>query len=453
MYTSKNPFTGIIEKEYATFTSKKLQSKLAASNQAFSNWKTTHYSRRSKLLFRIADLLEARKDIFSRLISLEMGKPLSQSIGEVEKCVWVCRYYAEEGLHFLNPRFIPSTAKESQLVYEPIGTIFAIMPWNFPFWQVFRFAAPTIMAGNAALLKHASNVPQCALAIEQVIADAGAPAGLFQNLFISHKQVESIIASPIVKAVTMTGSNATGSIIASLAGKYTKKVVLELGGSDAFIIFDDADLHSALHNAVLSRFLNNGQSCIAAKRFLVHQNIAHEFLSNFQSLIENLTKGNPLDCDTFIGPLVSEKALIELDEKVKNSISFGAVCLVGGEICKDLPRIYEPTLLYDVPEDSAAWTEELFGPVAVVRFFETEEEAVELANNTKFGLGASVWTSDNDKANWVSQQLCVGMVAINSMVKSEPGLPFGGTNESGFGKELSDLGMYEFMNIKTVSYF
>ncbi len=453
MYRSKNPFTGVVEKEFEFISNEQLQTRIELSQQAFDCWKNTPYSTRSKLLFKMAELLEEHSEQYGKLISTEMGKPIKQSVGEVEKCAWVCRYYAESGADFLNTRVLESTAIESQLVFEPMGTIFAVMPWNFPFWQVFRFIAPAIMAGNVGLLKHASNVPQCAMAIEQIIIDAGGPQGLFQNLFINHEQVELVIASPIVKAVTMTGSNQTGSIIGSLAGKYTKKTVLELGGSDAFIIFDDADMHSALQQALLSRFLNSGQSCIAAKRFIVHENIAVEFLTNFQSLIENLVKGNPMDSETFIGPLVNEMALEELEEQVKASISLGAKCLVGGEVCEFMRSIFEPTLLYDVPMEAPAWNEELFGPVAVVRFFDTDEEAISLANDSRYGLGASVWTTDMEKADWISQQLNVGTVAINGMVKTEPGLPFGGTNQSGYGRELGELGMHEFMNIKTVSYF
>ncbi|MFA6401004.1 MAG: NAD-dependent succinate-semialdehyde dehydrogenase [Salinivirgaceae bacterium] len=453
MYLSKNPFTGIVEKEFDVITNEQLQTQLELSQQAFNSWKNTPYSTRSKLLFKMADLLEERADQYGRLISTEMGKPIKQSVGEVEKCAWVCRYYAESGADFLNARILESTAVESQLIYEPMGTIFAVMPWNFPFWQVFRFIAPCIMAGNVGLLKHASNVPRCALAIEQVFIDADAPQGLFRNLFINHQQVELEIASPIVKAITMTGSNKTGSIIASIAGKYAKKTVLELGGSDAFIVFDDADMHSALQQALLSRFLNSGQSCIAAKRFIVHESIADEFVTNFQSLIENLVKGNPLDSETFIGPLVNEMAMKDLEAQVTTSISLGAKCLVGGEVCEFMRSVYEPTLLYDVPMESQAWTDELFGPVAVVRFFDSDEEAIALANDSQFGLGASIWTTDMDRAAWISQQLQVGTVAINGMVKTEPGLPFGGTNQSGYGRELGELGLHEFMNIKTVSYF
>jgi succinate-semialdehyde dehydrogenase/glutarate-semialdehyde dehydrogenase len=346
-----------------------------------------------------------------------------------------------------------SSAQMSQINFEPLGTIFGVMPWNFPFWQVFRFIVPNIMAGNATLLKHASNVPQCAEAIETVFADAGAPNGLFQNLFISHKQVERVIASPLVKAITFTGSNNAGSRIAALAGKYIKKSVLELGGSDPFIVFDDADLNLALEQALLAKFLNAGQSCIAAKRFLVHQDIAMDFISNFESLIENLELGNPMDKDTFIGPIVNTDALKDLHEKVLKSIKMGAICITGGERNENMSTVYKPTLLINVPEDSPVWRDEIFGPIAVVKVFETDEEAIEMANDTQFGLGASIWTQDNDKATWACKNINAGIVSVNGIVKSEPGLPFGGINGSGYGRELSDYGIFEFVNIKAVSYY
>jgi succinate-semialdehyde dehydrogenase/glutarate-semialdehyde dehydrogenase len=453
MYQSKNPFTQVVEKEFSTLNDKSLIKKLELSNKAFGQWKQQCFEARSKFLNKLADLLDERKEPYGRLITLEMGKPITQSIGEIEKCAWVCRYYAENGADFLKSRRMESSAQMSQINFEPLGTIFGVMPWNFPFWQVFRFIVPNIMAGNATLLKHASNVPQCAEAIETVFADAGAPNGLFQNLFISHKQVERVIASPLVKAVTFTGSNNAGSRIAALAGKYIKKSVLELGGSDPFIVFDDADLNLALEQALLAKFLNAGQSCIAAKRFLVHQDIAMDFISNFESLIENLELGNPMDKDTFIGPIVNTDALKDLHEKVLKSIKMGAICITGGERNENMSTVYKPTLLINVPEDSPVWRDEIFGPIAVVKVFETDEEAIEMANDTQFGLGASIWTQDNDKATWACKNINAGIVSVNGIVKSEPGLPFGGINGSGYGRELSDYGIFEFVNIKAVSYY
>ncbi len=453
MYKSKNPFTQVVEKEYRAISNVSLQNKIELSSTAFKQWKQQSFQLRSGVLNKVANLLEERKDEYGRLITLEMGKPISQSVAEIEKCAWVCRYYAENAVEFLKNKRMESTAQMSQLAYEPLGTIFAVMPWNFPFWQVFRFLAPTLMAGNVSLLKHASNVPQCAKAIEKIITDAGAPNGVFQNLLISHKQVETVIASKHVKAITLTGSNFAGSRVAELAGRYTKKTVLELGGSDPFIVFDDADLNDALENAVLSRFLNAGQSCIAAKRFIIHKNIENEFISNFQSLVDNLVLGNPMDKETFIGPMVNAKALNELHNQVEKSIKLGAKCITGGKINDNMSTIYNPTLLIDVPDNAPVWNEEVFGPVAAIKTFETDDEAIQIANDTRFGLAASVWSQDMDRATWACKNICAGTIAINGMVKSEPGLPFGGINESGYGRELSDCGIYEFVNIKTVSYF
>ena len=453
MYQTQNPFTQIVEKKYRNFSDIKLRSILDDSYEAFHGWKLQNFQCRSSILLKVAELLEERKNEYGRLITIEMGKPISQSVAEVEKCALVCRYYAANALDFLKSRRVESTAKMSQINYEPLGAVFAIMPWNFPFWQVFRFIAPTLMAGNVGLLKHASNVPQCAMAIAEVLKDAGVPNGVWNNLFITHKQVEFVIAHKYVKAVTLTGSNIAGSRVAELAGKYTKKTVLELGGSDPFIVFEDADMNHTLEQAVLSRFLNAGQSCIAAKRFIVHQNIAKEFISRFKTLIENLSLGNPLDKETFVGPIVNLKALNELQQQVDDSINMGAVCITGGSKNSELENIFNPTLLINAPNNSPIWAEETFGPVAGLKTFDTDEEAVRLANDTRFGLGASIWTQDMDRAMWACKNINSGTVAVNGMVKSEPGLPFGGINESGYGRELGDYGIYEFVNIKTVSYF
>jgi succinate-semialdehyde dehydrogenase/glutarate-semialdehyde dehydrogenase len=453
MYQSQNPFTQVVEKTFKTLTNRGLEKKLEVAELAFAEWRMQSFQLRSRFMLKVAELLEERKETYGMLITCEMGKPITQSIAEGEKCVWVCRYYAENAIDFLKNRRIESSAQMSQVVHEPLGTIFAIMPWNFPFWQAFRFIAPTLMAGNTALLKHASNVPQCAEAIQNVLRDAGAPEGLFQNLFINHKQVENVIAAKCVKAVTLTGSNEAGSKVASIAGRYIKKTVLELGGSDPFIVFDDADIHKALDQALLSKFLNTGQSCIAAKRFIVHNAIAEKFISNFQSLIENLILGNPMDEDTFIGPMVNRAAIKEVGLQVSKSIEMGAICLTGGCIHSEMLSIYNPTLLVNIPDKAPVWTEEVFGPIAVIKTFDSDEEAIALANDTKFGLGASVWTQDMDRATWVCKHINAGSVAINGMVKSEPGLPFGGIGESGYGRELSDYGIREFVNIKTTSHF
>lgn len=451
-YQSVNPYTGELTKTFENLTDASLQEKLKITNNAQKVWKTESFTIRAKLLLKVADLLEANLYEYAELITIEMGKPISQSEGEIKKCAWLCKYYAEKGPDFLQDRCMESTAQVSQVSYDPIGVVFAVMPWNFPFWQVFRFIVPAVMAGNGGLLKHASNVPQCAAAMEKIFLDAGFPLGLFQNLFVSHQQVEQVIASPIVKAVTLTGSNEAGSKVAALAGKYIKKSVLELGGSDPFVVFEDADLNHALELAVLSKFLNAGQSCIAAKRFILHEDIADEFIQNFVALIENFKVGDPLLKDTFMGPMVNTYAVDEVEKQVKETIEMGGKCLTGGKRNSNGKNVYLPTLLTNVPIDSPLWQEEVFGPVAVVQVFSSDDDALNLANDTRFGLGASVWTTDMDRANFFAEKLETGTVAINNMVKSEPGLPFGGVKDSGHGRELSDYGMYEFMNIKTVSY-
>lgn len=453
MYKSQNPLNNKLFQQFDYITDIQLQQKLELSQKTFLDWRHTSLKTRANILHKVADLLDDRKNIYGELITIEMGKPISQALGEVEKCAWVCRYYADNATDFLKCRVLESSAKMSQVVYDPIGVVFAVMPWNFPFWQVFRFIAPAIMAGNVGLLKHASNVPQCALAIQTVIADAGAPEGLFQNLFVDYKQIESIIGSDQVQGVTLTGSNDAGAKVAQLAGKNIKKSVLELGGSDAFVIFEDADLNGALENAVMSRFLNNGQSCIAAKRFIVHEEIAEEFIANFQSLIENFKCGDPLDKNTFIGPLVNKPALQQLKNQVNASVKLGADILTGGCVDDEYATIYCPTLMVNVPDDAPVWREETFGPIVVVKIFSSDEEAIRLANDSDFGLGAAVWTSDMDRAAMIAKEMDVGTVAINGMVKSDPALPFGGIKASGYGRELSDYGIYEFVNIKTISYF
>lgn len=451
-FTSKNPYTGELYKTFEIITNEQLIEKITQAKQAQLNWKCKSFELRAKLLFKVADLLLDKTDELARLITIEMGKPISQSIGEVKKCSWLCKYYAENGPQFLLHQKKESTAQVSQISFDPLGVVFGIMPWNFPFWQAFRCIVPALVAGNSVLLKHASNVPQCAIAIEQLFIAAGFPENLYQNLFIQHEQTEIIIASPYVQGISFTGSNEAGSKISALAGKYFKKSVLELGGSDPFIVFDDADLNHALELAVLSRFLNSGQSCIAAKRFLLHEDIAEEFVHNFKALIENFIIGDPLEKNTFMGPMVNKEAIIILEKQISSSIKMGANCLIGGKRNPDNHGTFSPTLMTNVSKESPLWNEEVFGPVAVICEFKTPEEAIELANDTSFGLGASVWTQDMELANYFAEKIEAGTIAINNMVKSEPGLPFGGIKNSGYGRELAEFGMYEFMNIKTVSF-
>jgi len=451
-YISKNPFTGIENTQFETLSDQELNKKLKIAELAQNDWRIYCFEGRSKLLLNLSELLLKDTQKYAELISIEMGKPITQSLGEVKKCAWLCEYFAEKGSGFLHGHTLDSTSEISQICYDPLGVIFSIMPWNFPFWQVFRCIVPAIMAGNVVILKHASNVPQCAEAIESVFLEAGFNVGILQNLFITYDQVEEVIAKPVVKAVAFTGSNEIGSIIAQIAGKNIKKTVLELGGSDPFIVFDDADLNHALEFAILSRFLNAGQSCIAAKRFVLHEDIADEFVHNLKALIENFLIGDPLKSNTFMGPMVNENAILILERQLEESIKLGAECIIGGMRNSENRSVFMPSLYSNVPVNSPLWNEEIFGPVATVHVFNTDDEALDLANNTRFGLGASVWTTDTERANLFAEKLETGTVAINNMVKSEPGLPFGGVKDSGYGRELGKYGMHEFMNIKAVCY-
>lgn len=451
-YISKNPFTGVVNAKFDSITDHELKLKLVTAQKAQEDWKVYCFEGRAKLLLNLSELLKKDTQKYAELISIEMGKPITQALGEVRKCAWLCEYFAEKGSAFLQGHKLDSTSDISQVCYDPLGVIFAIMPWNFPFWQVFRCIVPAIMAGNVVVLKHASNVPQCAEAIEGVFLEAGFNVGVLQNLFINYSQVEQTIANPIIKAVAFTGSNKIGSIVAQIAGKYIKKSVLELGGSDPFIVFEDADLNLALEYVVLSRFLNAGQSCIAAKRLILHEDIVEEFVHNLKALIENFAIGDPIKQSTFMGPMVNEKAIQMLERQLEESTKLGAECIIGGHRYKENEGVFMPSLYSNVPINSPLWNEEIFGPVATVHIFSSDDEALELANNTRFGLGASVWTTDTDRASLFAEKLEAGTVAINNMVKSEPGLPFGGIKDSGYGRELGKYGMHEFMNIKAVTY-
>jgi succinate-semialdehyde dehydrogenase/glutarate-semialdehyde dehydrogenase len=382
-----------------------------------------------------------------------MGKPIRQSTAEVEKCAWVCRYYAEKAESFLAPVEMESTARESYIRFDPLGVIFAVMPWNFPYWQVFRFLAPNLMAGNCGLLKHASNVPQCALAIEKLVKDAGAPEGVFQNLFVNYEQAITVVGYPDVQGVTLTGSNYAGYRIAAIAGELGRKTVLELGGSDPYIVFADADLEKSAEVAVMARFQNTGQSCISAKRFIIHQDVFDRFLEEFSSRVEKLKIGDPMDPETVIGPLARKDLLLELENQIKHMIDQGGKVHTGGTRYAGAELILNPTIIIDLPPDAPINQEELFGPVIPLFRFSTDEEAVAMANLTPFGLGASVWSSDGQKAKVLAGRIEAGTVAINGMVMSDPNLPFGGIKASGYGRELSEAGIREFTNMKTVSIF
>lgn len=408
-------------------------------------------AQRAQWLRVAADVLERDKVNFGKIMTTEMGKTLKSAIAEVEKCALVCNYYADHGAEFLVDVSVSTDASKSFLRYQPLGIILAVMPWNFPFWQVFRFAAPALMAGNVGLLKHASNVPQCALTIETILKEAGFPEGAFQSLLIGANQVETIIKDPRVKAATLTGSELAGAALASAAGKQIKKVVLELGGSDPFIILKSADLEQAIVAAVTARMLNNGQSCIAAKRFIVEDSIADEFEQRFVEKFQMLKVGDPMDENIDVGPLATPSILQELDQLVQNCLEKGAKVLTGGQPLSDRPgNFYPPTILTDFPAGTPAEQEEFFGPVALLFRVPDIDAAIKLANSTSFGLGASAWTTEAEQIERLIEEIEAGAVFINGLVKSDPRLPFGGIKRSGYGRELGTLGIHEFVNIKTV---
>lgn len=447
---SLNPYTGEVLKEFREYSPDVIREKLHLAEKVFQDWKDRTFGERKLLFLRVAALLREKKADLGRLITLEMGKPLRESIAEVEKCAVACEFFAEHAQNFLKEELIKSDASESFVTYEPLGSILAIMPWNFPFWQVFRFAAPALMAGNTGILKHASNVPQCALAIEEIFLQAGFPQGVFQTFLVGNEKVDMLIESPVVRAVTLTGSEGAGMHVASVSGKQIKKTVLELGGSDAFIVLADADIDYAAEMAVKARMINSGQSCIAAKRFIVAESILEEFLAEMKKRTEALIAGDPMQDKTDIGPLARKDLCENLLNQVNASVEKGAVILTGGKISPEHENIFLPSILTHVQPGMPAYEEELFGPVAAVITARDEEDAVRIANDSRFGLGASIWTKDIDKARLLAGQIEAGSVFINGMVKSDPALPFGGIKMSGYGRELSGLGIREFMNVKTI---
>jgi succinate-semialdehyde dehydrogenase/glutarate-semialdehyde dehydrogenase len=447
---SINPATGEKLKEFSPLDDAEIEKRLGRAEKAFSKYRRTTFTDRSVLLEAVAELLFQEKQKFAEIITLEMGKLFCDSIAEIDKCARGCRFYAENGERFLEDESAQTDAAESYVQYQPLGPVLAIMPWNFPFWQVFRFAAPALMAGNVGLLKHASNVPQCALAIEEIFCRAGFDDGVFQALLIELEQVEKVIADPRVKAVTLTGSEKAGSAVASMAAHEIKKSVLELGGSDAFIVMPSADFESALSIAVKARTINTGQSCIAAKRLLIADKIYDDFLEQFVARMRTLKVGNPMDPATEIGPLATEKILQGVHDQVQKSIASGAKLLTGGNRIHGPGFFYEPTVLVDVPKESPAYREEVFGPVASIFRVRDAGDAIELANDTTFGLAASAWTNDPKEQKLFISELETGMVFINAMVASDPRLPFGGVKRSGFGRELGAEGIREFTNAKTI---
>jgi len=447
---SINPSTGEILKSFKELRPDQIEAKLQRASETFRTYRRTSFESRAAKMTRAAELLESEKYELGQIMTLEMGKPLKAAISEAEKCAWVCRYYSETTAKHLADQIIETNATKSYVRFQPLGPVLAVMPWNFPFWQVFRFAAPALMAGNVGLLKHASNVPQCALAIENIFVRAGFPEGAFQTLLIGSNAVESILKDSRVVAVTLTGSEPAGRSVASIAGNQIKKTVLELGGSDPFIIMPSADLAKAVETAVKARTINNGQSCIAAKRFIVASSIYEEFTSKFVSAMKALRIGDPMLESTDIGPLATPQILEDLVRQVQRAVDSGARVLTGGHKLEQPGNFYEPTVLDNLDPSTPVSCEEIFGPVATLFRVNNIDEAISIANVTSFGLGAAAWSNDTAEQNRFIDELEAGSVFINGMVASDPRLPFGGIKNSGYGRELSEFGIREFVNIKTV---
>ncbi|MDQ2985611.1 MAG: NAD-dependent succinate-semialdehyde dehydrogenase [Armatimonadota bacterium] len=447
---STDPSTGQVLAEYPLLEPQEVFLRLRAASEAYTDWSSRDFATRAKKMKRVAQLLGTKQEELASLISREMGKPIKQSRAEIEKCAWVCNFYAEHAADFLAEEVVESDATKSSITYEPLGAVLAVMPWNFPFWQVFRFAAPTLMAGNVALLKHASDVPGCSLAIQDLFSEAGFPAGVFQSLHIRNSVVKDIIKHPVVKAVSLTGSERAGRVVATEAGSSLKKCVLELGGSDPFIVLDDADLEKTLAGAVQGRMQNAGQSCIAAKRFIVTKKISKAFIEGFVDRVKQLTVGAPLNESTDVGPLARENLRDDLHAMVTASVERGAEILCGGEPIERPGFFYEPTVIAKTKPGMEVFDEETFGPVAAVMAVKDADEAVEIANKSRFGLGSSIWTEDSQLASDLIPKIEAGSVFVNGIVKSDPRLPFGGIKSSGYGRELSVVGIREFVNVKTV---
>jgi succinate-semialdehyde dehydrogenase / glutarate-semialdehyde dehydrogenase len=445
-----NPATGEEVKTFDPLGDEEIDRKLRLAAETFREYRKTSFEERSEMLLRAAEILEEEAEDLGRLMTGEMGKTLAAATAEAQKCARGCRYYAENAEKMLADEEVELEGAKAFVRYQPLGPVLAVMPWNFPFWQVFRFAAPALMAGNVGLLKHASNVPQCALAIEDIIHRAGFPEGAFQTLLISSSQVQAVIDDPRVRAATLTGSEGAGRQVASEAGENIKKTVLELGGSDPFIVMPSADLEKAVSMAVTSRTLNNGQSCINAKRIIVHEDIADEFERRYVESMEALRVGDPMDEGTDMGPLATPDILEDVDSQVRKSVEAGARVLTGGEPMEGPGNFYPPTVITDIPKSSPAYAEEIFGPVASLFRARDIDEAIAIANDTTFGLGSSSWTNDPDEQERFVNEIEAGMVYINRMTESTPEVPFGGVKNSGYGRELSVFGIREFVNAKTV---
>lgn len=447
---SVNPYNNQVFKTFQEDSGEKINQVLELAGDTFRFWKNTTCVNRRQLMKKAGQELSSNVQTYAQIITLEMGKPIREAIEEVKKCAAVCEYYATQAEAFLQDEIIPSESGKSVIAYQPIGAVLAIMPWNFPFWQVFRFAAPTLMAGNIAILKHASNVPQCALAIEAVFLKAGFPQGVFQTLLVGIDKIEKLIADDNVQAVTITGSEEAGSTVAALAGKHIKKTVMELGGSDPFIVLADADLEYAAQMAVHARMINTGQSCICAKRFIVLEGVAEKFTGLMKKYMLQLKTGNPLESNVDYGPMAREDLAEKLLKQVETSLANGARVVVGGNRPSREGAFFQPTILADVRPGMPAYEEELFGPVAAIITARDEEAAVAIANDSRYGLGASVWTKNIKVGEILARKVESGFVAINEIVKSDAKLPFGGIKKSGYGRELSYIGIREFTNIKTI---
>lgn len=451
MLQSINPANLQNIKTYLQMSPSEVREIIDLTNSAFEEWRETSFSHRSKLMTNAGDVLRVKKEEYSKLMTLEMGKPIAQSRAEVDKCTWICEYYAENAKKFLSDELIITDASKSFAAFQPLGVVLAVMPWNFPFWQVFRFAAPGLMAGNAGILKHASNVSGCALAIEEVFRAAGFPENLFRTILVPSSQMEEVIKNEKIKAVTLTGSVPAGKAVAKTAGSVLKKTVMELGGSDPYVILEDADLEMAADTCVTARLINGGQSCIAAKRFIINEKIYDEFEKLFVERMKSKKMGDPFDESNYIGPQASVPLRDELHQQVEKSIELGAKLLLGGKIPELNGAWYPPTVLSNVKKGMPAYDEELFGPVAALIKAKDEAEAIQIANDSIFGLGAAVFTKNSERGELIAkEQLDAGCCFVNASVKSDPRLPFGGIKESGYGRELSSFGIREFVNIKTV---
>jgi succinate-semialdehyde dehydrogenase/glutarate-semialdehyde dehydrogenase len=445
-----NPSTGELVKSFEPLTDAELEAKLQKAADTFLTYRNVSFAERARMMMKAAAILDAEKENYARVMTTEMGKTYRSAVDEAAKCAWVCRYYAENAEKFLADELVETGAKRSYIRYQPLGPVLAVMPWNFPFWQVLRFAAPALMAGNVGLLKHASIVPQSALLIEEIFLRAGFPEGAFQTLLIGSQKVDKVLGDPRVMAATLTGSEQAGIEVGIGAAKRIKKVVLELGGSDPFIIMSSANLELATSTAVKARIFNNGQSCIAAKRFIVAESVADKFEQLFAQKMAALKVGDPFDESTELGPLSTPDGVADLDRDVRKSVAAGAKVLTGGKPLQRAGNFYAPTVLVNIPADSPAHKEEMFGPVASVFRAKDVEDAIRIANDTRFGLGASAWTNDSSERERFINGLDAGMVFINRMVASDPRIPFGGVKWSGHGRELGALGIREFTNIKTV---